>query len=103
MSYFIFGTLFFRAEVTGQEQEECSFKAAEIAVREHFSMQMGVNICQSLVKEILEKQCDGDETKCLAFLVTDSPIANTSDGLISPFTVGAVIPCEPKSRGAEGK
>ena len=88
MSHFICGEFVFKSHLPVKRQEELSFKLTEAALSNHFALQLGCNIVQDIVFEILKMERATSDAKELPFLVTTSPLADSSDGLISPYTLG---------------
>lgn len=87
MSHFVVGVMNFR-ELPDEEGEKLlASRVVECALAECLYVLIDPNIGQSIVFEILG--CDPKETSTAGFryLLTDSPISNTSDDLVSPWSV----------------
>jgi hypothetical protein len=80
MSYFLAGRFQFTHPLTRAERDRAAFLISEGALRNHVAVQLGCNIVQSIVFKILGKELAADNE--LIFLLTDSPISDTSDELI---------------------
>jgi len=89
MSYVIFGTFNLRA--TGDEgaTKEAAFQLVERALAQRLHIQLGSNIAHAgPLLEMLGFSSTPLPPDRLLFLLTDSPISDTSDELISPYCAG---------------
>jgi len=85
MSHFLCGELQFRQPLSDTEQVDLAFTLAELAIKNRLGLQLGFNITQPVIFDILGKKEDRRSTnKECVFLLTDSPISNTSDALVHP-------------------
>ncbi len=87
MSHFLCGKFGFKSHLPVERQEEFSFRLTEAALSNQLALQLGCNIVQEIVFEILKMEWATSDAKELPFLVTASPLADSSDGLISPDTL----------------
>ncbi|BBE51965.1 hypothetical protein OYT1_ch2452 [Ferriphaselus amnicola] len=83
MSYFVCGSITL-VVASPQEQEMVARRASSQALQVGMALQLGCNIVQSLVSEIIERS---DNPSALPFLVTASPLSDTSDELVSPYVL----------------
>ena len=86
MSYLICGEFIFKEVLCLDAQIQFSYTMTELALKEKLSLHLECNIVQPIVYKIVGKKdkilLNG---KDLAFLITDSPISDTSDVLIDPY------------------
>jgi len=81
MSYFLTGRFQFTRDLSTHEQIDVAFQLVERAISNRVALQLGCNIAQSIVFEILGKEPTAGRE--LLFLLTDSPISDTSDELLT--------------------
>jgi hypothetical protein len=81
MSYFLTGYVRFTQALSPDEQVNTAFELSERALRSRVGIQLGCNIVQKIVFEILDK--DLATKRALPFLLTGSPISDTSDDLLN--------------------
>jgi hypothetical protein len=84
MSHLLCGKFVFKRPLPFESQTEFSFKLVEFAFSERLGLQLGCNIVQEIVFEMLRIERSHPNHEELPFLITDSPIADTSDNLIAP-------------------
>ena len=84
MSHFLCGELQFRRPLLPEEQVDFAFRLEELAIKNRLGLQLGFNIVQPVVFEILGKKDRRLSGKEFVFLLTDSPISNISDALVDP-------------------
>src|SRR5271155_4866363 len=84
MSHFLCGELEFRQPLLDNEQVDFAFKLDEWAIKNRLGLQLGFNIVQPVVFDILGKKDRRSTNSEFVFLLTDSPISNTSDALVHP-------------------
>ncbi len=81
MSYFLAGLFHFSRALSYRERIDTAFKLSEKALQKRLALQLAPNVAQPVVFEILEKRvCADDE---LIFLLTASPISDTSDDIVA--------------------
>lgn len=88
MSYLICGKLIFQESLPPGDQIQLSYKVVELALKEQLSLHLECNIVQPIVYEILgqKNQIRFNGTD-FAFFITDAPISDTADALISPYEI----------------
>jgi len=84
MSHFLCGRFIFEDGLPRATVVEFSFKVVQEACGHHLAVQLGCNIVQPVVFEILGLERASPNNINLPFVITDSPISDTSDDLISP-------------------
>src|SRR2546425_12241509 len=82
MSYFVFGEIEFRTEVSEARLVRMSFEFEEAALRERIFIQLGPGIVQKLLFEILSEQRGPTTGATLPFFITDSPVSDVSHEVI---------------------
>src|SRR5262245_41343987 len=87
MSNYLFGELYFRKEVSEAEQQALAFSLTAAALQAGIHVQLAFNIVPKEVLSILGRTDGGLSTKSLAFLLTESPLSNSSDELLEPLNV----------------
>ncbi len=87
MSDYLFGEFYFRAVLSTPEQENLAFSLAAAALRARIHVQLAFNIVQRDVFAILKRSDGGLSSESVAFLLTESPLSNTSDELLGPLNV----------------
>jgi len=87
MSHFLVGVMNFANLPDEEAEKSLASRVVECASAERLYVLIDPNIGQSIVFEILG--CDPKEssTTGFRFLLTDSTISNTSDELVSPWSV----------------
>lgn len=86
MSFFICGRLRFMSNRTWEQHQVLGFQIAEAALIENLFVLLGLNVgAASTAKDILEIPVGRLREDQLSFVITDSPVDPTADGLISPF------------------
>jgi hypothetical protein len=88
MSGFVYGTIRFIRALDYDELSKLSFELEKAAIDEGVFLQMGVNIVQRFIFEELGITRGWHAVEELPFLITDSPISNISEDLISPDAFG---------------
>ncbi|MEW6562427.1 MAG: hypothetical protein AB1400_04265 [Pseudomonadota bacterium] len=83
MSYLVCGSITL-VEASPQERERVARRASSQALQVGMALQLGCNIVQPLVSEIVARS---DNPSALPFLVTASPLGDTSDDLVSPYAL----------------
>jgi hypothetical protein len=66
------------------EQVDLAFKIQELAIENRLGFQLGCNIVQPVVFEILGKKDRRLTGKEFVFFITESPISNISDAIVHP-------------------
>ena len=84
MSYFVFGQIRYSGGLTESECESSSWHAIKVGHDLSLYVTLACNIVQEVVHEMLLKHGDDSRTTT-PFVVTGSPLDNTSDNLVSPF------------------
>ena len=87
MSHFLCGEIQFRQKLSWGEREDLAFTLSELALSQRLSIQLAFNITQRTVFEILHRNDGGIAETDIAFFLTDSPISNVSDQLVSSINV----------------
>lgn len=89
MSYFVFGTFKLAKPMDERVLKDIAFAIVECGLSHRLCLQLGHNIVQAgLLFEMFDFKQGSIPADSLPFLMTDSPISDTSDGLISPYHVG---------------
>jgi len=73
-----------RRPLPENEREELAFGLSKAALAQRLHLQLGCNIVQKEVFEILKRSEGGLSDLDIAFLLTDSPLSNTSDEIVNP-------------------
>lgn len=84
MSYFIFGSIKYQNGLSENEISDLSWKIIKESLKNRLFILLGFNVKVEIVKSMLKEQ-DPEIDKSLRFLITESPIEDTSDSLLSPF------------------
>ncbi len=90
MSRFLCGEFQFRRPLLEFEQVELAFKLNQLAIENRLGLQLAFNIVQPIVFEILKKKDRLLTGKEFVFLLTDSPISDTSDETVDPNLLDAI-------------
>jgi hypothetical protein len=87
MSYYIFGMIVRRADLNEIEEESLEWKIVERGIDHHIYVRLRANI---YITEIMDMLWKSDLTygPHIDFLITASPLDNTSDGFVRPHEVG---------------
>jgi hypothetical protein len=88
MSHFIFGTFNFAAPMSQSEQSGIGFKLAAEALSKRLYLRLHENAALNLIFEMLALTPGTIPHDRMIFIVTASPIRDTSDELISPYVIG---------------
>lgn len=97
MSYFIFGELIFPEKLEICLFEDLSWKIQRCANSKGLFVLFEKNICQSVVFQMLDEQTKPSGNR-LRFMLSNSPLCDTSDSLISQYYYGATWERELKLR-----
>jgi hypothetical protein len=84
MSYFLCGLIHFIRQALENEREELAFVLSKAALEQSLYLQLECNIVQTEVFEILNRKNRELSDTDFAFLLTDSPLSNTSDEIVNP-------------------
>lgn len=87
MSYFVFGIMNFTKQLEEEGENNLAFQVAERASATRLHVQLGYNIWHTEVWEVLGVEPRAVRGVGLPFLLTDSPILDTSEELVSPWYV----------------
>ncbi len=87
MSSYLFGEFYFRDAPTSSELENLAFSLTAAALHARIHVELAFNIVQRDVFTILKRSDGGISSESVAFLLTESPLSNTSDELIAPLNV----------------
>src|ERR1700724_2461811 len=87
MSNYLFGEFYFRAPPSISERETLAFSLTAAALSARIHVQLAFNIIQKDVFKILKRSDGGISSESVAFLLTESPLSNTSDELLEPLNV----------------
>ena len=87
MSFYLYGEFHFSKTLSPVEQESLAFGLSDAALRARICVRLGLNIIEREVFETLKRSDGGLSTDSMAFLVTDSPLSNTSDEILEPHNV----------------
>ena len=89
MSYLVFGTFTLARALDDAAKKAVAYDLVECAVAQRLYLLLGCNIVQpGIIHEMLGYEQGVVPDDKLLFLLTDSPISDTSDDLISPYHVG---------------
>lgn len=86
MSYLTFGEFVFRERLDSAHLQALSWRLLKYGVDRDVCLLLGCNIPQRIVFEMLGVQKSDPFTAALPFLATASPLDDTSDALLSPYT-----------------
>ncbi|MGO9450805.1 MAG: hypothetical protein ACLQDV_07115 [Candidatus Binataceae bacterium] len=87
MSNYLFGEFYFRGMPSASEREDLAFSLTAAALRARIHVQLAFNIVQREVLAVLKRTDGGLSSESVAFLLTESPLSNTSDELLEPLNV----------------
>ena len=84
MSYFLCGRIHLTRALSDGDRAELAFSLSNAGLTHRLCLQLDCNIVQSEVVEILQRNDGGLSDLDFAFLLTDSPLSNTSDEIVNP-------------------
>ncbi len=84
MSCLVYGSIRFIKALDYNELSNLSFELEKAAIAEGMFLQMGVNIVQRFVFEELGITPGWEAVEKLPFIITDSPVSDVAENLISP-------------------
>lgn len=91
MSHLVCGKFVFDRHLSLEEQVAFSFEVSARALVDNLSIQLSCNIIQDVVFEILQLERATLNGVEMAYLITGSPLWDTSDELISPYTAAGSL------------
>ncbi len=85
MSYLAFGLIVNAGPLDGEERDALAWKVVRSAQEVGLYVMLANNISQRIATDMLEPALKPVRDRALPFLVTQSPVHDTSDALISPY------------------
>lgn len=85
MSHFLCGKFILKRTATDEQRAEFAFKVNRLAAERDISLHLQWNIVQTTVFEILNLEKSNLSPSEIPFLITDTPLSDVSEELLSPF------------------